>query len=258
MCTTIHGVHVFYSLCTIEWEIFSLSKFNTTSDSSTRHNYTFKKIKCKSWICRKKRHLLVNVNIEKWRGEKKKNHGSGGIRTHATFVTGALNQRLRPLGHATIWWKAALHCNFNHAPEKAWLLSWLGRAAVCGHSPSPRDLATYFCANVGLQGRTDSPLHLRWVSAMLSVWGGGSKVVSYIPMPVGYTTVLHYIRECWEQWRAGNVWGSCTKRWVYTVYTVGGAILVVSMCHAPSLSCRQTVSFILKEQWTWRTKRQQR
>ena len=29
-------------------------------------------------------------------------HGdSGGIRTHATEVTGALNQRLRPLGHTT-------------------------------------------------------------------------------------------------------------------------------------------------------------
>ena len=28
--------------------------------------------------------------------------GSGGIRTHAIEMTGALNQRLRPLGHATI------------------------------------------------------------------------------------------------------------------------------------------------------------
>jgi hypothetical protein len=28
-------------------------------------------------------------------------HGSGGIRTHAPEETGALNQRLRPLGHAT-------------------------------------------------------------------------------------------------------------------------------------------------------------
>ena len=28
--------------------------------------------------------------------------GSGGIRTHATEVTGALNQRLRPLGHAIL------------------------------------------------------------------------------------------------------------------------------------------------------------
>ena len=29
--------------------------------------------------------------------------GSGGIRTHASEETGALNQRLRPLGHATLW-----------------------------------------------------------------------------------------------------------------------------------------------------------
>ncbi len=28
--------------------------------------------------------------------------GSGGIRTHASEETGALNQRLRPLGHATL------------------------------------------------------------------------------------------------------------------------------------------------------------
>ena len=30
-----------------------------------------------------------------------KTSGSGGIRTHASEETGALNQRLRPLGHAT-------------------------------------------------------------------------------------------------------------------------------------------------------------
>ena len=30
-----------------------------------------------------------------------KKSGSGGIRTHAIEMTGALNQRLRPLGHAT-------------------------------------------------------------------------------------------------------------------------------------------------------------
>ena len=29
--------------------------------------------------------------------------GSGGIRTHASEETGALNQRLRPLGHATFY-----------------------------------------------------------------------------------------------------------------------------------------------------------
>ncbi len=32
-----------------------------------------------------------------------KGFGSGGIRTHAPEETGALNQRLRPLGHATLW-----------------------------------------------------------------------------------------------------------------------------------------------------------
>jgi hypothetical protein len=39
---------------------------------------------------------------------QQKNFGSGGIRTHASEETGALNQRLRPLGHATVlfghWW----------------------------------------------------------------------------------------------------------------------------------------------------------
>ena len=32
---------------------------------------------------------------------QQKNYGSGGIRTHGIEMTGALNQRLRPLGHAT-------------------------------------------------------------------------------------------------------------------------------------------------------------
>ena len=36
-----------------------------------------------------------------FRGRKIKSFGSGGIRTHAPEETGALNQRLRPLGHAT-------------------------------------------------------------------------------------------------------------------------------------------------------------
>ena len=34
--------------------------------------------------------------------KQKKFSGSGGIRTHASEETGALNQRLRPLGHATL------------------------------------------------------------------------------------------------------------------------------------------------------------
>ena len=33
---------------------------------------------------------------------QKKDTGRGGIRTHAIEMTGALNQRLRPLGHPTI------------------------------------------------------------------------------------------------------------------------------------------------------------
>ncbi len=33
----------------------------------------------------------------------KNNHGSGGIWTHASEETGAWNQRLRPLGHATLY-----------------------------------------------------------------------------------------------------------------------------------------------------------
>ena len=35
--------------------------------------------------------------------------GSGGIRTHASEETGALNQRLRPLGHATSLQQLSLH-----------------------------------------------------------------------------------------------------------------------------------------------------
>ena len=43
-------------------------------------------------------------------GNEKKN-GSGGIRTHASEETGALNQRLRPLGHATLIAPAAIAYN---------------------------------------------------------------------------------------------------------------------------------------------------
>ena len=47
-----------------------------------------------------------NWEIQGMRGEVlnfcvKVQCGSGGIRTHASEETGALNQRLRPLGHAT-------------------------------------------------------------------------------------------------------------------------------------------------------------
>ena len=45
------------------------------------------------------------------RGKKRKNSGSGGIRTHAIEMTGALNQRLRPLGHATNHTIEASNCH---------------------------------------------------------------------------------------------------------------------------------------------------
>ena len=44
---------------------------------------------------------------------------SGGIRTHATEVTGALNQRLRPLGHAIL------------SPEKNIIQVMIGTNATC-------------------------------------------------------------------------------------------------------------------------------
>ncbi|CAD6222273.1 GSCOCG00000885001-RA-CDS, partial [Cotesia congregata] len=45
---------------------------------------------------------MIKVNEQMINFSKSdKKFGSGGIRTHASEETGALNQRLRPLGHAT-------------------------------------------------------------------------------------------------------------------------------------------------------------
>jgi hypothetical protein len=44
---------------------------------------------------------LVNGFKTKYVAWKQNDFGSGGIWTHASEETGALNQRLRPLGHAT-------------------------------------------------------------------------------------------------------------------------------------------------------------
>ena len=50
------------------------------------------------WVNHKKQEkrpdLFLNLTLSQ-------NSGSCGIRTHAIEMTGALNQRLRPLGHAT-------------------------------------------------------------------------------------------------------------------------------------------------------------
>ena len=64
-----------------------------------------------SWLDRDKRSSYVAMftlyccpKMKMWgmRVKYKNSCGSGGIRTHAPEETGALNQRLRPLGHATL------------------------------------------------------------------------------------------------------------------------------------------------------------
>ena len=45
--------------------------------------------------------IIILFVLKSFSCKEKKNYGSGGIRTHASEETGALNQRLRPLGHAT-------------------------------------------------------------------------------------------------------------------------------------------------------------
>ena len=66
---------------------FSLAVFNLLSAQKTPNTKMSKQQK--QW------------EIEKKGVRERKKIGSGGIRTHAIEMTGALNQRLRPLGHAT-------------------------------------------------------------------------------------------------------------------------------------------------------------
>ncbi|KAG8227753.1 hypothetical protein J437_LFUL007543 [Ladona fulva] len=69
--------------------------------------------------------------------EYAKINGSGGIRTHASEETGALNQRLRPLGHATcINFLAVTNGGIRtHASEETGALNQrlrpLGHATLC-------------------------------------------------------------------------------------------------------------------------------
>ena len=58
---------------------------------------TFKK----RWCLKNFIYFLFFYYVKKKKDQKRKILGSGGIRTHASEETGALNQRLRPLGHAT-------------------------------------------------------------------------------------------------------------------------------------------------------------
>ena len=62
--------------------------------------------------------------------------GSGGIRTHAPEETGALNQRLRPLGHATFH----MQCSTAQKAIQS-QCSW-----TAGHCPAHR-LYSEFCTH---------------------------------------------------------------------------------------------------------------
>ena len=70
------------------WPVLKLKPLNKTR---TAHYNIPNLIKVKNWL----------YYAENKENEVKKSFGSGGIRTHAPEETGALNQRLRPLGHAT-------------------------------------------------------------------------------------------------------------------------------------------------------------
>ena len=65
-----------------------------SAEKAKSKNKTKPKNKKSNVQCRKSKNTKTKKN-------KKKQPGSGGIRTHASEETGALIQRLRPLGHAT-------------------------------------------------------------------------------------------------------------------------------------------------------------
>ena len=59
------------------------------------------KIKIEAAVFEQKSKFQFPVNYLLSQSQQKDGRGSGGIRNHASEETGALNQRLRPLGHAT-------------------------------------------------------------------------------------------------------------------------------------------------------------
>ena len=87
--------------------------------------------------------------------KEEKKYSSGGIRTHASEETGALNQRLRPLGHATSpplragkvlyvhsFWLSKCQGRKQGLPSRSLWRNRLARSAVnrkVGGSSPPRD-----------------------------------------------------------------------------------------------------------------------
>ena len=92
--------------------------------------------------------------------KEEKKYGSGGIRTHASEETGALNQRLRPLGHATSpplraskvfyehsFWLSKCQSRKQGLPSRSLWRNRLARSAVnrkVGGSSPPRDADFFF------------------------------------------------------------------------------------------------------------------
>ena len=79
----------FFSIYTVYTDLMPEMMYNKTKFAYGRNLKKWSS----SWRVGVKLLLLFN----------KKMNGSGGIRTHASEETGALNQRLRPLGHATVY-----------------------------------------------------------------------------------------------------------------------------------------------------------
>jgi hypothetical protein len=90
--------------------------------------------------------------------------GSGGIRTHASEETGALNQRLRPLGHAT------LLLTGSQKPEKEGLQGLMRQFVEDGISGHFQCLRPYHVENTSSRPITEVKQHraelvLGWVTA---------------------------------------------------------------------------------------------
>ena len=78
-------------------------------------------------------YFVVRMNVGFVQGRKK--FGSGGIRTHAIEITGASNQRLRSLGHATCGNSNTVRLMFF---GKEFLLSSGARICIKSKSPLPQ------------------------------------------------------------------------------------------------------------------------
>lgn len=101
------------------------------------------------------------IHVTKMKGEKL---GSGGIRTHASEETGALNQRLRPLGHATcVVWECKF---FGSGILSSYTLNWAVKSDCPERTQdfpqeAPIDRLVSFRRYIGLLSATQMSCSLR-------------------------------------------------------------------------------------------------